>query len=66
MRMPFIDQGTLVGDVIRLCPATLTVFTRHHLDLCCEAGYLLGLAAREHKLDLDRILEELNEVMSAG
>lgn len=61
-----IDAGMLVGDIVRRYPTTLEILTRHDLDLCCEAGYPLEVAAREHKLDLGRLLEQLNEVIDAG
>lgn len=64
--MNFIDQDTLVGDVVRLCPTTLKVFGRLNLDLCCEAGYPLEAAARKHKLDLGPLLKELNKACRAG
>lgn len=49
-----------------LCPASLELFARHNLDLCCEAGESLEIAARKHKLDLERLMQELMEAIRAG
>ncbi|MGH9449462.1 MAG: DUF542 domain-containing protein [Terriglobia bacterium] len=62
----FNNQEVCVGDIIKLYPETLKVFAGHNLDLCGEAGYPLEVAAREHKLDLGRLLEELSEAIDAG
>jgi len=63
--MCVVDSDVLIGDIVRLCPATLEVFTRCNLDLCCEAGLPLGVAARKHRLDLDQFLRALNEAIEA-
>ena len=61
--MTVISPDVLLGEIVRFCPATLAVFARHNVDLCCEAGLSLDVAAQKHKLDLDEILQELNEAI---
>ncbi len=61
--LPVIDPCMLLGDIVRLYPPTLEILTRYDLDLCCEAGYSLEVAARAHSLDLSRFLEELNQAI---
>ncbi|MGH9360029.1 MAG: DUF542 domain-containing protein [Terriglobia bacterium] len=63
--MSVIVTDVLVGEIVRLYPATLKVFARCNLDLCCEAGLPLGDAARKHELDPDQLLRELNEAIEA-
>lgn len=65
-RMAVTDPNTLLGDIVRLCPASLGLFARHNLDLCCEAGDSLEAVARRHKLDLGRLLGEIDEAMGTG
>ena len=65
-RMAVTDPNTLLGDIVRLCPASLELFARHNLDLCCEAGDSLEAVARRHNLDLGRLLGEIDEAMGTG
>lgn len=63
--MPVIGPDVLVGDIVQFCPTTLKVFACHNVDLCCESGLSLNLAAQKHAVALDQLLRELNEAMEA-
>lgn len=63
--MAVIDPGVAVREILRLYPATLSVFGRFKVDLCCEAGLPLSVAASQHKLDLNQLLKELIDAAEA-
>lgn len=63
--MPNVDPDVAVGEIVKLYPATLRVLERFKIDLCCEAGLPLSVAARQHKLDLIQLLRELNDAVGA-
>jgi iron-sulfur cluster repair protein YtfE (RIC family) len=56
-----ITANDKVGEVARIRPQTMRVFSRYKLDLCCGAAYTLATVAEKHKLDIRQLLKELNE-----
>lgn len=54
--MPRIDTGIALREIVRLYPATLSLFDRSNVDLCCEAGLALSIAASQHNLGLNQFL----------
>jgi iron-sulfur cluster repair protein YtfE (RIC family) len=49
-----------VDDIARIWPGTRMVFTRHNLDLCSGGTRPLEFVVKEHGLNLDSVLAELN------
>jgi len=54
-----------VGDIARIWPETMQVFARYQLDLCCGGVHPLDVVAAKHKLDLERLVQELDDVIAA-
>lgn len=60
-----IDPGMTVAEIAKLYPATLAVLQRHKIDLCCGGIHSLRLVAEKHGFNLDLLLRELNEALTA-
>jgi iron-sulfur cluster repair protein YtfE (RIC family) len=43
----------------------VTVLARYRIDLCCGGRHSLELVAQKHKVDLERLLKELEEAAAA-
>ncbi len=52
-----------VATVAERYPATLPVFTRHGIDLCCGGAKTLAFVAQAHGLDLAALMDELGAVI---
>jgi len=63
--MAAITPNMKVGDIARIWPGTMQVFARYRLDLCCGGAHPLEFVAQKHAFSLEKILEELNEVVQA-
>jgi len=62
-----ITKDMIIGDIIRLYPQTLAVFSKFGLDCfeCQVADFeKLESSAGIHKVDVDKLLDELNRVIS--
>jgi len=60
-----ITKEMKIGDIIRQHPATIKVFSQHHLEcLECQIADLdtLEHGAGIHNISIDTLLEELNSV----
>jgi hybrid cluster-associated redox disulfide protein len=66
------EQGPItpdmsIGDVIAQYPNTIDVFFRHGLS-CVGCGLArfenIGAGALAHGIDIDRLMQDLNEVVS--
>lgn len=61
----FVHTGIVatqtVGEVYQRYPATARVFAHHGIDLCCGGARTLEFVAQAHKLDLPRLLAELQD-----
>ena len=58
-----ISKDMSIGEIVRRYPETLAVFEKYRLDCfeCQIAEYeALEHGADVHKIDVDRLLEELN------
>ena len=58
-----INKDMSIGEIVRRYPETLAVFEKYRLDCfeCQIAEYeALEHGADVHKIDVDRLLEELN------
>jgi iron-sulfur cluster repair protein YtfE (RIC family) len=62
MQTSRIHPDLRVNEVISINPATLPTFQRWGIDACCGGAHTLNEVAVRHGLDLERLLEELNEV----
>jgi iron-sulfur cluster repair protein YtfE (RIC family) len=60
-----IDPKLSVEEVARRWPETVTVLARYRIDLCCGGRHSLELVAQKHKVDLERLLKELEEAAAA-
>jgi len=61
-----ITQEMIIADIIAQHPETLPVFRKYNLDCYeCQIADLetLGHGAGVHKVDIDRLLASLNEVL---
>lgn len=58
-----IDPRMKVAEIARRYPASLPVFARHRIDLCCGGEQPLEVVARKHELDLQQLLRELEEAL---
>lgn len=62
-----IDKDMTIGDIIRKHPQTIAVFERYGLD--CRDCQIAEFEAVEHgasvhKVDVEKLLQELNEKVS--
>ncbi len=59
-----ITKEMTIAEIVRLYPRTLEVFSRHGMDcLECQLAEFekLEYSAGMHKVDMDKLLEELNK-----
>jgi len=64
-----IDKDMTIGDVISRHPQTISVFKKFGLDCNeCQMASLEDLehGAGVHKVNLEELLEELNQVIEKG
>ncbi len=67
MHMP-ITKDMLIGDIIEGHPEAVNVFESH--GMCCGScmgahGETVEVSARMHGIEVKRLLDELNELISA-
>lgn len=59
-----ITKEMTIAEIVRQYPKTLEVFSRHGMDcLECQLAEFekLEYSAGMHKVDMDKLLDELNE-----
>ncbi|MEK6537022.1 MAG: DUF542 domain-containing protein [Actinomycetota bacterium] len=61
-----ITGDMVIDEVISLYPWTLPVFHRLDVDSCCGGARTIEAMAREHGLDLDEVLAELQTAADAS
>jgi iron-sulfur cluster repair protein YtfE (RIC family) len=54
-----IDPKLTVEEIARRWPATATVLAKYRIDLCCGGKHTLEFVALKHKVELTRLLHEL-------
>lgn len=68
-RVRFVQTGitpaATVEDVHARYPGTGGVFMEHGIDLCCGGGQTLEFTAKAHKLDLARLLAQVQQAAVA-
>jgi iron-sulfur cluster repair protein YtfE (RIC family) len=64
--MATITPDMKAGDIARRWPETMKVFARYSLDLRCGGVHPLEFAAQKHGFNLEKMLEELNAVLSSA
>ena len=62
-----ITKEMIIGDIIRSYPATISIFSKYHLE--CNECQIADLETIEHgagvhKIDVNQLLDELNTVCS--
>ncbi len=60
------DAQTLVADIAAGAPATIKIFQRHQIEFCCGGRIPLADACAEHGLDVDAVMAELSDALSAS
>lgn len=61
--MNAINPDARVGEIVQKWPKTMRVFAHHNLDLCCGGAHSLEYAAKQHHLDLDKLIADLDEAI---
>jgi iron-sulfur cluster repair protein YtfE (RIC family) len=54
-----IDPNLPVAEIAKRYPASMKVFAKYWIDLCCGGVHPLKVVAEKHKLNLEEILREL-------
>ena len=62
MRNDTIHAGMSVNEVIRLYPASISIFNELGVDACCGGAASLADAATDANVSLSTMLSALNEV----
>ena len=58
-----IDPKRTIAEITRRFPASLKVFSKYRIDLCCGGVHPLEFVAHKRGLDLAQILRELDEAL---
>ncbi|MBI3794084.1 MAG: DUF542 domain-containing protein [Nitrospinae bacterium] len=61
-----INKDMMINEVIKLYPATVRVFKKYEVDSCCGGAQGLDVAAQLYGIDLEKMMEDLNEVIQEG
>ncbi len=59
-----IGKDTTVNEVLRINRRTLRVFNKYGIDACCGGAETLEAAAKKRKLEPEKLMKELNEVIA--
>lgn len=59
-----IDPKMTVAEISRKYPAAMKVFQKYKIDLCCGGVHPLQMVAEKHKLDLSKILKDLEAAVA--
>ncbi len=65
MNTSALTTDLTVAAVADRYPATLPVFARHGIDLCCGGSKTLAFVAEAHGLELPALLAELGQACGA-
>jgi hybrid cluster-associated redox disulfide protein len=64
---PYFHKDMTIGEALRLHPLAQTVMAGFHLGGCSSCDikedHILGAAAKDYGIDLDRLLEALNGLL---
>lgn len=65
--VPYFHKDMTIGEALRLHPVAQTVMAGFHLGGCSSCDikedHILGAAAKDYGIDLDRLLEALNGLL---
>ncbi len=59
-----IGKDTTVNEVLKINRQTLRVFNKYGIDACCGGAETLEATAKKRKLELEKLMKELNEVIA--
>lgn len=57
-----VTKEMKISDVTKKYPDTLSVFGNFRIDFCCGGAKTIEEASVLKKLDMEKLLEELNEI----
>lgn len=60
----WVSAGMTVNDILRNYPEAAPVVAHYGIDSCCGGGHPLAMICQHHGLDLARILDDLDRVIS--
>ncbi len=63
--MALITKDMIINDVTRKYPNTLKVFAQFKVDSCCGGACSIETTATADGVDVDKLVEGLNEVVTA-
>ncbi|MDP6460023.1 MAG: DUF542 domain-containing protein [Candidatus Hydrothermarchaeota archaeon] len=58
-----ITKDMLIEDALRLDRNTLKIFTKYGIDACCGSHDTIEAESRKRRVDVNKIITELNEVI---
>lgn len=61
--MKAITKDMLVEEALKLDRNTLKVFTKYGIDACCGSLNTIEAESRKRKVEVDKIIAELNEIV---
>jgi regulator of cell morphogenesis and NO signaling len=62
-RLPTVDPGTSVNDVLRRWPAAVTALNAFGVDTCCGGGDSLTEAAAQAGVSVDDLIGAITEAI---
>lgn len=57
----YITMDMTLNKIIKLYPKSIEVFNRFHLDSCCGGAKTIAESAKDARVDIDVLIEELNK-----
>ena len=63
--MGAITKEMTVNEVLKLYPATISIFNKFNIDACCGGNRSLEQAAREDGANIEELIEQLNRSITS-
>lgn len=57
-----IGKNTTVNEVLKISRQSLKVFNKYGIDACCGGAETLEATAKKKKVDVEKLMKELNEI----